>query len=224
VSSTSVYAVGTQNGPLVERWNGSAWSALPTLAPVPQNALQYENALGVAALADNNVWVVGGTVGHSCGGILPAMIEHWDGAHWTAVPNLPTGALTSISASGPNDIWAVGDLGGNQNIMRYDGKSWSPMSSPVPSNQGPRLTSISARAPNDVWVVGMGFSGQQETPAAFHWDGKTWTQTTVALPRNGSNELDGVAVVGASDVWAVGYFNGCSVCADQQALIERYSA
>lgn len=222
VSSMSVYATGWRaSGPLVERWNGSAWSALPALAPVADNALQYESALGVAALADNNVWVVGGNVPHSCGGLLPAMIEHWDGAHWTSVSNLPQGALTAISASGPNDIWAVGSLGNNQSIMRYDGKTWAPVSLPGSSNRGQEIKSVSARASNDVWVVGVSYSSQGEAPVAFHWDGKAWTQTTVAPPRNGGSALYGVAAVGATDVWAVGYFNGYSFGGDQQALIER---
>lgn len=226
VSSSSVYVTGAgSGGPTVEHWNGSGWSALPALAPLAQNTMQYENLLGITALSDNNVWVVGGTVGHSCGGALPAVIEHWDGAHWTVVPNVPDGTLSAISASGPNDIWAVGALypsGAEYGVMHYDGKTWTPISFPGPANQQPQLKSVSAHAPNDVWVVGTGYTGQRETPVALHWDGKTWTKTPVPLPRDGANALYGVAAVGASDVWAVGYFNGCIACMDQQALIERY--
>src|SRR5213078_4321877 len=84
VSSDDVWAVGYKGGeggfdfdPLIEHWDGTAWSVIPDDPPPPGGA----NILhGVSATASDDVWAVGVRAnGH------PPLIEHWDGTAWTLV-------------------------------------------------------------------------------------------------------------------------------------------
>jgi hypothetical protein len=62
VSSTDVWAVGYSydyygggSDSLIEHWDGTAWTTVPS--PNPGTALNYLN--GVAAVSSNDVWAVG---------------------------------------------------------------------------------------------------------------------------------------------------------------------
>ena len=58
---------------LVEHWNGSAWSVVPS----PNVGGSYDNALyGVAAVSANDVWAVGHDGDPITGQTL---VEHWNG-------------------------------------------------------------------------------------------------------------------------------------------------
>jgi len=103
VSSSDVWAVGSYEAagfnhprPLAERWNGTAWSSI-------QPGWNDEGELlGVAAVAANDVWMVGG---NQDGG--QAVIAHWNGSALTLVPHPNPGTfnrLYAITAISANDI------------------------------------------------------------------------------------------------------------------------
>ena len=111
-SSDDVWAVGDyqvafqyQWETLIEHWDGSAWSIVPSPNP---NGSQSTHLTGVAATASNDVWAVG----HSDDGAKP-LTEHYDGQTWSIVP-VPYPArgsfngLYGVTAISANDIWAVG--------------------------------------------------------------------------------------------------------------------
>src|SRR5207253_1359432 len=81
---------------LVEHWNGSQWSVVPSPNGAGNNALN-----GVAAVSANDVWAVGSISNQT-------LIEHWDGTQWNIVPNPGNGILYAASALSANDVWAVG--------------------------------------------------------------------------------------------------------------------
>src|SRR3954454_23616981 len=71
---------------------GLAWRMVPS-----PNVVQLR---GVAALATNDVWAVGG--------YPTTLIVHWDGTTWSVVSSPPTGGeLNAVAAVAANDIWAV---------------------------------------------------------------------------------------------------------------------
>src|SRR5919107_1254732 len=81
------------------------------------------------------------------------------GTSWQSVP-LPTGlkypqALAPIAAS---NIWVVGNstpgIFGDMTTERWNGSSWSVVSSPNPATLGNSLLGVAATGPNDVWAVG----------------------------------------------------------------------
>jgi len=104
-SSTDVWAVGYRviqqgegvtDAPLIEHWNGSAWSLVPNV-PV---ALILQ---GVQANGPSDAWAVG-TDGSR------QLILHWEGSAWSSVPTPSPGAgeLLDVAASGPAILWAAG--------------------------------------------------------------------------------------------------------------------
>jgi hypothetical protein len=209
ITPTDAWAVGAY----IAHWDGASWS----VTPQPQFQFSdYYTTLGVAAVASNDVWAVGGVTTTSCGDLLPALIEHWDGAKWTQIPNLPGGILRSISAVSATDIWAVG--GGL--VLHWDGKKWSPATSGLAKDSA--LVGVSARAAADVWAIDAGHTSMQ------HWNGNAWTATQAKCSASLACGLNSLAIVSAVEAWAVGatqtQSSGQGASAQQQALIMRYIA
>ena len=117
LSTTAAYAVGNwydingRSHTLLEQWNGTGWSIIPTPDVSPGT---MDNALfSVAAPSANNVWTAGAAQVH---GSIPSdtLVEHWDGTQWKIVPS-PDGAsgsfneLNAIVAVAPWNVWTAGD-------------------------------------------------------------------------------------------------------------------
>jgi hypothetical protein len=225
VSANDVWAVGSShNGSLpsrtlIQHWNGTQWSIVPS--PNPDS--QLNELRGVAAISANDVWAVGYRGGTRNETPLETLILRWDGTGWRQVasPNVPGGAneLSAISAISSNDIWAVGSVSGAPLAMHWDGNAWTVFPMQVTSGlSGERLTAVSATASNDVWAVGQGkgFFSNRTVAKIRHWDGTRWTQK-LCFALSASNPPDGyegeggpdtyftgVAAAAANDVWAVG--------------------
>jgi len=141
VAPRDVWAVGTASvvNPLgltlIEHWNGTQWSIVPS----PNPSANDNGLASVAASAPNDVWAVGTSGmrdGTSCCVHLP-LIERWDGAAWHVVANpaLP-GATDSTLATvatipGTKQLWAVGAVRYGPRpayeqalIERWDGAAW----------------------------------------------------------------------------------------------------
>lgn len=109
---------------LVEHWDGTAWSKVPSPTPPPggQNFL-----FGISAATANAVWAVGAR-------LQPAetVIEGWGGKRWTRMESPsppPSPYLYAVSALSPTDAWAVGDdySGETTIFLHWDGSAWSQM-------------------------------------------------------------------------------------------------
>jgi len=110
-SSDDVWTVGGFgfNGgtfePLIEHWDGTAWSVVPAAPPPPgtNNLL-----LGVSGTSSSDVWAVG----RSSRGLAPyrPLTEHWDGTRWSLVRAPNAGLDSSLSAvwAASSETWAVG--------------------------------------------------------------------------------------------------------------------
>ena len=88
---------------LVLRWDGTAWTTLPTPSVFPAAGLR-----GIAALSPSDVWVVGAQADISQA--LHSYAIHWDGTNWSSntTPTTAGCVLTSVAATAPGDLWAVG--------------------------------------------------------------------------------------------------------------------
>ncbi|MDQ5867692.1 MAG: hypothetical protein M3390_18485, partial [Chloroflexota bacterium] len=203
---SDVWVVGGTGRTLIEHWNGSSWSVVPS-----QNVGNGENTLrSVTALAADNAWAVGYYYSDTVEGGIGTLIEHWNGTQWDIVasPNV-TGSsyLQAVDAVSPTDIWAVGYYqSGNEGgvlTMHWNGVEWSVV--PAPALPGTaRLNGVSAIAADDVWAVGS--YGAAWSPLALHWDGTAWTQVQVS--DDGETILEDVTATGPDDVWAVGHYDG----------------
>jgi hypothetical protein len=217
LAENDVWAVGvsynterTLSSSLIEHWNGSRWSVVPS--PNPSSTLNI--LYGVAAVAPNDVWAVGYAATASSG----AVIVHWNGSVWSVVPNPPSSIfmsnLPALAVISPNDIWAVGSgrIGDEDATLtlHWNGAAWSFVSSPnVTPEVDNTLSGVAAVAANDVWAVGT----QQPTSLTdphtliLHWNGAAWS--IVPSPNDGGNNVDNhllaAAAVASNDVWAVGF-------------------
>ncbi len=207
--------VNSLRKPLVEHWDGHRWLAVSVPQPTGRQAWFH----GVLELSPTDVWAVGESSdrGSTTEG-EQTLIEHFDGSAWTIVPS-PNPAhglrsaniLTSVSGTGPDDIWAAGyDFDPTTDTIEFlfehwDGSSWTASPSPTPPGGLDTAWGVTAIAPDDVWAVGD--SALQVTRTA-HWDGSSWS--IVASPSlhdgiNPTNLLTGVTANSSGDVWASGY-------------------
>ncbi len=220
ISPNDVWAVGGQflagagTGTVTMHWNGTAWSAVPSVTP---NGATYARLDGVAAIASNAVWAVGSQNAGS-GHLNQPLVERWDGAKWHIVSaplpqDATTGQLTAVThIPGTSQLWAVGDWSKytvptlpQPLIERWDGATWQIATAPaLPAGaQGGSWNSVAALSATNAWAVGTYWVNNPVDlhPLIGHWDGTSWT--TVASP-DASGQLDSVAAAGANDVRAAG--------------------
>ena len=84
---------------MIEHWDGTAWTVVPSPNPNPQG----NNCLvAVAGVSASDVWAVG----HQ---LLGPFTEHWNGKSWTIV-NTPAGVsfFGAMAASSAGTVLAVG--------------------------------------------------------------------------------------------------------------------
>lgn len=194
--------------PLVEHWNGSAWSTTPPVL-LSQQSMSFT---AVDALASNDVWVVGS----SQNGTNPSstLVEHFDGATWTIItsPNVSSvdNHLVAVTALSDTDIWAVGNTTNpstsvDQTLtMHWNGSAWTIISSPNIGTSSNDLHAVAALSSTDVWAVGQDGNAPSH-PLALHWNGASWTATTTPTTSNLVEVLNGVSAFASNDVWTVGY-------------------
>jgi hypothetical protein len=185
-----VWAVGrTASGfgdrPLVLRFDGTEWLELALPAEV-SGVLN-----GVAALAADDVWVVGYT-GDPVASLEHALVLHWDGRLWAVVdPGRAVGvgssALTDVEALATDDVWVVGYLHNQPLMAHFDGEAWARSETEVRGV----TDAVEPITPTDVWTAGS---------PILRFDGAGWAPTEVPF----EGELLGIAAVNPSDVWAVG--------------------
>ncbi|MGI8680786.1 MAG: hypothetical protein ACR2JO_01365 [Mycobacteriales bacterium] len=212
-SSGDVWAVGyTESGqtgevtPLIEHWNGSAWTKTPYRLPYGNTYGVFD---GVTALSATDAWAVGVTYPYHA-----PLIEHWDGRRWTPVTGIasPTSVgidrLRAVTAVSPTDIWAVGTSGGGRRtaILHWDGRQWTQLPSPNGSGDLNQLLGVTAVSADDVWAVGTSgpFGQMTGRTLILHWNGQRWTKVPSPNPGRTNNGLFGVSATGHSDAWAVG--------------------
>lgn len=216
-------AIAGQSWTLIEHWDGTRWSTVPS--PSPGNAIN--NLSAIAAVTDNDIWAVGSYEQQQTEpiGAGKTLILHWDGSAWTEVPspNAQTwiSGLSGVAARSVDDVWAVGGVNGGEHVdpltMHWDGKQWSIISSPVStSHNGGSLSSVAVLSGNNVWAVG----GDSMTPLLTHWDGKEWSNVTSPIGGVAGNSLPigtllGLTVLSPNNMiavggLAVGYIGGTS--------------
>jgi hypothetical protein len=210
---------------LVEHWDGTsgAW----TLVSSP-NAGRLNNYLyGVDAAAPDDVWAVGGS--DESGPPYSTLVEHWDGASWSIVPEASVfGVLYAVDALAPDDVWAVGTEGypGPGVIEHWNGTSWTELVLPF----GAVLRGVAALGPTDVWAVGQRYGDPNpygDTTLTMHYDGTAWSEVPSPNPltnnENDQNWLTSVSAVSANNVWAVGRYGDHDGGPLDETLIEHWN-
>ncbi len=204
IATDDVVAVGyTVKGdgsvvPLIERWNGTSWTASN-----PDAGTGDHHLLGVTATSSSDVTAVGYTTD---GGAETPLILRWNGAGWNASnPDAGTGdhRLEGVAAISASDIVAVGRTstatGTVPLVLRWNGSAWA-SDNPDAGSGDHELRAVAAVSSSDVTAVGFSTTVTGSAPLVMHWNGSSWTADNPAS----SGELNGVAALAADDVWAVG--------------------
>ncbi|HKF75460.1 MAG TPA: hypothetical protein VKF59_04900, partial [Candidatus Dormibacteraeota bacterium] len=205
VSSSDVWAVGSasttnNNLAVIEHWDGTQWSMVPT-PPLPtQSSGRSLNAVAVVSASD--VWAVGSSVEPLVTGSTEhALLMHWDGQAWTltAAPaetsSWSSSTRTGVAAVSSSDVWAVGDFF----AFHWDGSAWS-------VSAGSTGKAVTAADATDVWAVGTATfcdnegGGCVSSPTALRWNGSQWLSTSPV----GQGGFAAAGAINAADVWAVG--------------------
>jgi hypothetical protein len=217
------YYTGSEFDTLVEHWDGTSWSQVPSPSPGGAGG-SYLN--GVSALATNDVWAVGET--HD-----GTLIEHWDGNSWSVVPSPGRAGtrLAGVSALSATNAYAAGDTSGAHSrayIVHWDGVRWKhvPLGTPGKVGRLDEIDAVSASSASDVWAVGMRTGSRQAGMQGLieHFDGNSWSEVAGLNPggRHGTR-LEGVSALSADDVWAVGTYATAARGPDsQRPFIEHW--
>lgn len=170
VSPSDIWAVGQQGNPnqitysgsrpLIEHWDGSAWSVIPAPAAGKPSFLY-----AVSGDSATDAWAVG----YQTKTTLGPLIEHWDGKTWNAV-TLPPGltnlnGLVGVYAAAPDDVWATEggseypfELAGPEHhvFLHWDGTAWSAVPGPGPREYGFGYwyEAIGGTGPGNIWAAG----------------------------------------------------------------------
>lgn len=167
---------GRNGRTLALHWNGARWCLVPSPSPGTSNRLA-----AVAIVPGGGAWAVGQ---QSAGGTSRILILRWTGLRWLPVPSPDAGGdparaseLLSVTATSPFSAWAVGDgmrhtaSGAKDStvILRWDGRSWKPVSSPQPGDGHDRvLAAVAAASAGDVWAVGSFGDHRERRLLAIH--------------------------------------------------------
>jgi hypothetical protein len=222
VSASESWAVGSvgvaerANQTLIEQFNGSAWSVVPS-----PNQGTGNNALNGVSMIPGAGWAVG--YAQVSGKYQPLALS-WDGTRWTQDSPAPFGSnalFTGVDTLADGSAWGAGFQtaadGTRQTLIEQEsGGTWTPVASP---NDGTAttdnsLTAVAGTQATGLWAVGWRESPSGLQPLILRYDttqqSPTWVSVTGAggVPAPGAIDtvLTGVDVLSASDVWAVGYY------------------
>ena len=235
VSASECWAVGyylAENAAqtLIERWDGTSWAIVssPNTSTTQSNFL-----LGVTCASASECWAVGYYYNDNV--ISQTLIERWDGTSWTIVSSPNTSAtdynsLSGVTCVSASECWAVGYYFTSDNfvdqtlIERWDGTSWSIVSSPNTSTTEANVVlGVTCVSASECWAVGYyyGLDDLIDQTLIERWDGTSWTIVNSPNTNTQSNVLLGVTCGSASECWAVGNyaFTGSVL----QTLIERWN-
>ena len=197
-------------------------TSTPAVASICRAQAIQPQAAGVESFFDSitgtgptDLWAAGAYRPHGSG--YHALIEHYDGANWTAVPASPENNvnLTSIAAFSTSDAWAVGskaDKSGNIHFfaIRWNGSTWSEVKVPSLGGADEELASVAVDPmhENDVWAIGSSLPGYAHGPSylvVWHRSGEGWKLYAWRSPHFG---LSSITVSATGQAWAVGAMTG----------------
>jgi hypothetical protein len=204
VTTSFCVAVGQVTGPepIVEQWNGSAWSVATT------SLGEATGFLGVSCTSVTFCEAVGFTVGDGLG---PAIAAQWNGSTWSpqsiSLPSGDEGAeLVGTSCTTPSVCMAVGfqslqSSGELPLAYSWNGTSWTETTSI--SNLGlSYLYSVSCAGLT--FCAASAYQPGQDNEVAI-WNGSSWSLApNVPTPSTGDSSLYGISCFSPTSCTAVG--------------------
>src|SRR5262249_5658366 len=217
VSASQSWAVGNvgpqghPNQTLIERFNGSAWSVVPSPSQGGGN-----NALNGVSMTPGAGWAVG----YAQNASYQPLAVRWDGTQWSlASPAALTGdsVLTGVDTLADGSAWAVGfqtAASGTRSTLigHASGGTWASVASPNDGGTGAAdntLIAVAGTPAAGLGAVGYWLSPAGLKPVVLRYDTTNpsagWVSVSgaggVPSPGQVDTVLTGVDVLSASDVW-----------------------
>jgi hypothetical protein len=191
---------------LVEHWNGSAWTVIPSPSPGAQGNIFY----GVAALSDSDIWAVGVTL--DANENTHPLIEHWNGTAWSVVtapdPNGTGNSLYAINAVSPTSVYAVGQTGtafpSQAFLLHWNGTAWSQLASPADSTESLTFDAITG-SDSSLTLVGDRESDIVPNTTGIATGAPSKLAMVTTPSATGENDLFGAATAADGTAYAAGW-------------------
>ena len=156
---------------LIERWNGTGWTIVPSPAPGVSSTLT-----DVVAVSGHELWAVGDSRAPGLPGPTTGLTIRWNGHGWSEVASPsappPVGETHLLGASvvpGTSTLWAVGytwaGSTGEDRVFSefWNGTGWSIVpTAPGLPGVAEFFSAVAATGPKDVWGVGAWFDPDLE--------------------------------------------------------------
>ena len=222
-SSSACTAVGNYvtsaggSAPLVEQWNGSAWSVQS--APTPSGAtgafLQSVSCTSTSACISVGYYLTGGT--------YQLLAEGWNGTSW-AIQTIPTptgatgGFLYGISCTSASACVTTGSSTTSTSSTLalaevWNGTAWTVQTTPGPTGAtASQLYGVSCTSTSACISVGTyNNSAGASVALAEQWNGTAWSVQSALTPTGATvGILSGVSCTSASACTSVGWYENSS--------------
>jgi len=183
VSTSDCVAVGfgasaTTVVPLVERWNGTAWSIESVPAP---GGTTGSFLYGISCLSASDCVAVGD---YSKGSATLTLVEGWNGTKWSLQrshnPSGNDAVLGSVSCVSATVCTAVGDSAGGAKPLaeRWNGTAWSIQTTPASGG----FAAVSCPSASLCTAVGYTDVDGLTKPLAERWNRTAWSVQSTPQP------------------------------------------
>jgi hypothetical protein len=212
--AVGTYGANSENGgdgilhPLIEHYDGAAWSVVTAPTASPLNG----QLAAVACSGPSECWAVGNMSGSS-------QIERYNGDTWQPIPTPQLqGGLSGIACTSADDCWAVGSSGAGVGlqplVVHYTDGGWQVVSSPhVNAANGGSLVGVACASATDCWAVGevsdiwdLVGTPPPDTPPPLieHYVGGSWKTVSSSQLSTTGGELGAASCTASGTCYAVG--------------------
>lgn len=220
-TSTSCMSVGDYGDSsgnvetLVEGWNGTTWSIVPS--PDPSKNADY--LTGISCTGKSFCVAVGDSgVDYS-----KTLILSWNGTTWSVIASPDPGdsgnALNAVSCVSATHCVAVGtsetSAGEHETLVEsWNGTTWTV--TPSPNKASDSLYGVSCTGPTGCMAVGSYFNQGSARTLTESWNGTDWS--IVASPSSG-----GSSIISLNAVWCTGSTSCFAVGSNNSTLVESWN-
>ena len=109
---------------LIEHWNGTSWSIVPSPNPATGIPGDTDVLTAISGTGPGDLWAAGWD-NNEATHTIQLLFEHWNGTTWTTAtsptPVLSSQFATAITAVSPSNVWAVGtdETGGSNTLSAH---------------------------------------------------------------------------------------------------------
>ncbi len=195
------HVVGPVSSPLIQRWDGEAWTEQKL--QVPPGPIGISSFYAVKAFSTSDVWAVGSWMGDD------PLVEHWDGHRWSLVTVPSFGGteniLTGIDGTSSTDLWLVGQrqhAAEMHGVVLHGGTQGFQIVTPPDVAVLHDVAMLDGQPLVDGWRIGSdGFAA----PVIAARAGETWREEPIPAEQGRNVFLTGIAVGTGGAAWAVGW-------------------